>query len=130
MNVTQYTQLYREARADLANLEQEVTRLRAVCEYLQLKAGADTASPTSQPRGVAGPFARMRQVDAARQVLRDATSPLKTSEIAKRLIAGGFPATDEARLKTSLFTTMTRKGEMFAKTGPGRWTLKEEGKKE
>jgi hypothetical protein len=128
MNKTQYAELYVEASADLARLEAETENIRQLCNYLRTKAG-DAANnndslhvrpvtPTKIRR-----FADFKQIDAAKIVLSEASEPLKTREIAKRVMDGGFPSQDLANLKTSLFTTMTRKADVFKKAGPGLWTL-------
>jgi hypothetical protein len=127
MNKNKYTELYSEALADLQRLEAETDNMRRLCSYLQKKAGprgndnAPPASPKSRR------FADSKQIDAAKVVLSEASEPLKTREIAKRLIDGGFPSDDLPKLKTSLFTTMTRKTDVFKKVGAGLWTLQVSG---
>jgi len=141
MDAEQHARFYEEIKADIAELEQKLDELRAVANYHAIKsrishpAGAVSAAesmaatrPGSQ--SVSNRYAGMRQIQAAEALLLEAREPLRTAEIAKRLIAGGFPAKDPARLKTSLFTSMTRKHATFRKAGPGLWTLVSAGNDE
>lgn len=68
-------------------------------------------------------FANMRQIDAAEQILSEAGRPMKTGEISKALLEGGFHQRDSKKLTTSLFTSLTRKPEVFRKAGTGLWDL-------
>jgi hypothetical protein len=126
MTAVQYSNLHVEVTADISRLETELVQLRAVQEYLAAKIGNE-ANEHSDRSGEVGSrsdrFVGMKQIGAAQIVLREAKRPLKTREIAKRLIDGGFHADDMARLKTSLFTTMKRKPDVFAKAGAGLWAL-------
>ena len=134
MNAEQHAMFYDEVQADIARLETELTELKAVAQYHHLKAemAADkVAEKSTKKTGIArvrvGPYVSMKQVEAAESVLRESPEPLRTREIAERLMNGGFPAKDIARLKTSIFTTMTRKTDVFEKAGAGLWKLKEAG---
>ena len=126
MNANQYADLFAEVTADVERLEAELAQVQAVRKYLENKVeknGSGVSDHSSERAPRSRPFAGMKQIGAAAIVLQDAKQPLKTREIAKRLIDGGFPAKDIARLKTSLFTTMTRKPEVFKKAGVGLWAL-------
>jgi len=136
VNAEQHARFYEEVQADIARLEAELEELRAVANYHRLKAGLGNATSgraettiaaaeerTSDAKPGSGPFSSIKQVRAAEIVLRESSKPLRTSEIARRLIEGGYPALDAARLKTSLFTTMTRKKDVFVKAGVGLWTV-------
>ena len=141
MDAEQHVRFYEEVKADIAELEQKLKELRAVANYHAIKArisrpeeGAGaTHSMVGTRSGSQRPsnrYAGMRQIQAAKALLLVAGEPLRTAEIARRLIAGGFPAKDPAKLKTSLFTSMTRKQETFRKAGPGLWTLVSESSDE
>jgi hypothetical protein len=128
MNVASYGQIHADVTEDIARLEAELADLRSLRKYLENKAkldGRKTGDLKHNDLPKSNRFANAKQIDAAAIILREASEPLKTREIVRRLVAGGFPATDLARLKTSLFTTMTRKDTVFAKAGAGLWKLKE-----
>lgn len=96
---------------------------RFILERLGRKVPAQLViSQSSQVQAM--PYASLKQVDAAAEVLRSAGRPMRTPDIAAALIAGGFPMTDIKRLKVSLFTSMMRKPTVFEKVGSGMWTLR------
>ena len=70
-------------------------------------------------------FAVMRQIEAAAKILEESGKPLKTAAIIEKMIAGGFPQQDVKKLRTSLFTSLSRKPDMFVKAGSGLWGLKD-----
>jgi 16S rRNA U1498 N3-methylase RsmE len=127
MDNKQYADLYLDVSAELERLEADVENKRRLRDYLREKAEqcGNNTPPGRSPRTPGSRrFAKSKQIDAAKVVLSEASEPLKTREIAKRLIDGGFPSDDLPKLKTSLFTTMTRKEGIFEKAGPGLWKLK------
>jgi hypothetical protein len=130
MKANKYAELLPEVAADLEKLEKDVEGLRALYKFLRKKAGLIDRERLEAPvanGSEARPLVGMKQIEAAVMVLRQAGQPLKTRDIARRMIDSGFPSDDPARLKTSLFTTMTRRTDMFAKAGPGLWTLAKAG---
>ncbi|MGD0897929.1 MAG: HTH domain-containing protein [Thermoguttaceae bacterium] len=130
MKANKYGELLQEVAADLEKLEKDVEGLRALYKFLRKKAGLverERLGPPIANGSEAKPLAGVKQIEAAVMVLREAGQPLKTRDVARGMIEGGFPSNDPARLKTSLFTTMTRRTDMFAKAGPGLWTLAKAG---
>ena len=131
MNTGQHAQFYEEVRADIAELEAKIAELRPVAKYHQDKAGSalrnniqktDENQPESAIKDNC--YSGMKQADAVIRILSNVKEPLRTREIAQQLIDGGYPSENIARLKTSIFTTMTRKADIFTKAGPGQWKLK------
>jgi hypothetical protein len=134
MNASQHADCYNEVQADIARMESELTELRAVAKWHLSRAnanGAEVPQDADNPTGVVvrprvrltGPYTRMKQIDAAEEVLRKASEPLNTKIIAQHLLDGGFVAKDLKKLTGSLFTGMKRRPDTFAKAGPGMWTL-------
>ncbi len=133
MDSKQHSAAYEEVRRDIEELERRLAQLRLVAEYHRQKAGVPAGGANSSneplsrnesPRN--GRFsANISQRQAAALVLGESPKPMKTLVIAKKMIADGYPSNDIKKLKTSLFTTMTRQKRIFGKAGRGLWKLKE-----
>jgi hypothetical protein len=129
---------------EILSLEQKLAEAKAAASYHTAKLSRSDLSSQHQhsgdgderkqsktpvtPRAIhAAPnqrFATMRQIDAAAQILKESGQPLKTAAIVQEMVDGGFPQQDVSKLRTSLFTSLTRKPEVFEKVGTGLWGLK------
>lgn len=123
MNPEQHAEFYQEVLTDIAMCEKQLDELRAIAQYHAAKAGISGDSKPPKPSRKAVRFAKIHQIKAVETILREAGEPLRTAEIVSRMKAGGFPGKDPARVKMSIFTSMTRKIDIFKKTGPGMWSL-------
>ncbi len=139
MDTKQHKAAYEEVQRDIEEMERQLDKLRTVALYHKIKAGVGSvqvvaypATITASPPTIApmestlGRFANgIPQSKAAKIVLEEAGRPLKTEEIARRMMREGYHTADIKALKGALFTTMSRQKHTFAKAGRGIWTLQE-----
>jgi len=127
MDAKQHLAAYKEVKQEIEALERQLTELRTVATYhrikgrLHLRSAHQTrpAGATTQPER----FTNMSQSEAAKVLLEEAGQPLRTGEIARRMVRGGYPGGDPKKLKSSLYTTMVRQKHTFDRVGPGTWAI-------
>ena len=137
MNTQQKQLLLEDVKSDIARLEEELNGLRLVAAYLSRSSGVEAASADApstgkssfvhQTTGRGHRFTEQTtQVEAAEVVLRDAGKgrPMSAMDIATTIAQRGYPREADRTFATSLFSTMSRRTDTFAKAGPGLWTLK------
>ena len=134
-------ELLEKINLDIQRLEIELAEAKAAASYISRtmnrsprkqapKKSSKKPAKSSMPLSadstqvdLSKPLSELTQYEAAATVLKNAGKSLKTGEIADAMIAGGFPQTDRKKLSISLFTSMTRKSEIFKKAGSGSWKL-------
>lgn len=133
--MTAIATILNKVRDDIASLEKRLAEAKAAENYLvgmaeiperQERQAARTeqvVAPLAEAQPIIGPYTTMKQFEAAAMILRTHGQPMKTADIVSEMIAGGFPQTDEKKLRVSLFTTLMRKPTMFAKAGSGTWSV-------
>lgn len=124
----------RLAQAERDDLETAIRVLRDLFPDLESDLDSDASesnlwdpvpvSVNGTPNGNVIPHSHRRsQGDIAAEILRDYGRPMRASEIAHVMINQGAADADRRKLRNSIFTTMTRKADVFQKVGTGMWTL-------
>ena len=121
-----------ELRQQLVDMEQKAEELRAVIGFLtqaQSAGASENASSgaitvTRQPVMLDPDLEGLSTPEAARLILQEAGEPLRTAEIAGALEARGY-GQELSNLQNSVFTSMTRRDDIFVKVDRGVWALRE-----
>lgn len=117
-----------EVRAQIASLQAELNKLAAVESYLgdmvAEKPDEPRSLPVSASRGRRGRFQNLLKWEAVKTVLEEANRPLKIGEIIDTLSAEGYGTDIKRNVQhNSIYTTMTRKPEMFVKNNNAEWSV-------
>ena len=110
-------------RERLKQIDEERDRLKIVESYHddQLKWLRMFATSEAEKR----PLSEMTYGDAAAEILRGSVTPKTPTEIARQMIDAGFAVPDQgfARLRKSVSSALSRRDDVFASSGDGRWHL-------
>lgn len=123
-----------EITPEIAELEQKLAELKATANYHAAKLTPPPATHANnngalhlrepEEHRVTGRFLRSTQVEAASTILREADKPLRAAEIAQTMLQHGFPTKDATKLRNGVFTTMTRRKDLFHKLEAGLWAIR------
>lgn len=123
MLVDPRAEMLADVQREIAALESQLSELRTVERYLgrhSLRGANSGENGKSQAIRVA---ADLNQADAAALIIREAGNPLKTGIIANRMIERGLSDVPAKQLTLSIYSTMSRKPEIFKRVAPGTWDL-------
>jgi len=138
MQLDAHRQVLDEVEQDIAAYTERLRELNAVADYHARKLGISRRLPASGPslngtngRQQALPATRqgnrfrdINQRSAAHTIILEAQQPMRATDIARVMIANGYPEPESlSKLSNSLFTTMTRDPGRFKKVGVGLWDV-------
>lgn len=137
MDPALHSQAFSEVQAELAALKQQIALLESVAAYHQARSGAlnghhskaiaSQSAHSSTSSDSRKEFVDMGQREAAIAVMRRHAKPMRTGDVARAMIAGGFPwHRTHANLSNSLFTSFSRGPTIFSKVSKGLWVLIDE----
>lgn len=121
-----------DVRQEIAAVQQKLQELKAIESWLAGRAGDNKADPKrafqppiSQPASGAMDLTATKRT-LAEQLLRKHAEPMRTAEMVVALKALGYQTDLEDRnLANTLFTAMSRDGNVFCKYESGLWGLVE-----
>lgn len=114
-------------QADLARLRSEVEELARIESYLLERprlTEANARSLSESPQRRISPFSETT-ADIIATVMREIGAPMRAPEIAGRMLESRRVSPRELKqLSAVVFTTLSRRPDLFEKSSPGMWTLK------
>jgi hypothetical protein len=119
-------ELLSEVRTKRAELEAEIAKLEAVESYLCAAVnGSDAENIKGPARQRTAGLRGLTKAEAVERVLRESPRPMKIGELIDALASEGLGTHLKRSVQhNSLYTTMTRKPEIFLKNEKSEWTVK------
>jgi hypothetical protein len=121
-----------DVESDIQSLEAELSELRRLAAYLSREphAASNHTASVAIESADSNRFAESPTLaDAIQTILRDnGNRPMRAKEIGAFLTGGGYQraSSDERAFANTVFSSMSRRPDLFSKLGRGRWVLREE----
>jgi hypothetical protein len=116
-----------DAKADEGKLMNDLSEVQGVIKFcLRRIAELEAQTPTLPGLQMIGEreFLGMKLPEAMRSLINHAGRPLHVKEMAHQLVKGGFQTQDLRMLKISIPTAAKRRGDLFVKTAPNTFGLR------
>jgi hypothetical protein len=109
---------------ELATTLQVLERFGITLDYSTVTVSRVDESLVIDGKTTGNRFEGMSQPEVARQILLENGTPMRAPDVVAKMVEAGYPCDNRTRLKNNMFTSMTRRDDLFEKVESGLWALK------